>query len=279
MNVHVVGAGKLGLAIIKALNESHTFKITSVISRTHKQNASLYSTYCSVSEAPLLDGVVFLCVPDDVIYEVANKLLATNKLAAGTIICHVSGARSSEELHNLKEAGFLVASFHPMQTFTYRNAIDAFEGVHISIESSSADAFETLLSLAQEMGATGNVIDAETKTNLHLAGVIISNFMAALFLIAGDVLQNSNPEQDANFVRHHFAKIASQTLENILLNGFPQAITGPASRGDLQTVQKHLHLLDNGNIASLYSILSDRLAQETLEENHPLRTFLKDTHP
>ena len=54
------------------------------------------------------------------------------------------------------------------------------------------------------------------------------------------------------------AALVRQNIENVLSQGCVHALTGPIERGDVSTVEKHLHCL-NAEDAALYRMLGTRL--------------------
>ena len=54
------------------------------------------------------------------------------------------------------------------------------------------------------------------------------------------------------------AALVRQNIENVLSQGCVHALTGPIERGDVATVEKHLHCLNTEDVA-LYRMLGTRL--------------------
>jgi predicted short-subunit dehydrogenase-like oxidoreductase (DUF2520 family) len=274
MDVHVIGAGKLGTALAHAVALSNEYTLASVITTKDQLQGISCSIYKKITDVPEYNGMVFLCVPDDIINEVGVELLRSGLLQNDCIVAHVSGARGASELKELALTGTPVASFHPMQTFTLNCSSDVFDAIFVSIEGDKS-ACSILALFAKHLGAKPHIIDAQTKTALHIAGVMVSNFMSGLFLTAGDILNQSNAEYNRDFIRSNYNTIARNTLDNIIQKGFPEAITGPASRGDRKTIEQHLNSINDDNLKHLYLTMSSRLAYECLQVNHPIHDYLK----
>lgn len=273
MNVHVIGAGRLGSALIEAISHTRYYRLKTVVS-AHWQTVDVRTEVVrDIALVRNLDGLVFICVPDDKIKEISELLCDVPRITSDTIFTHVSGAMEANELEALQRRGFTVASFHPMQTFTSSSGYREFEDTLISIEGTER-ATAILESFALAIKGRPLIVDSRTKTALHIAGVMVSNFMSALFLLAADSMKPMNPSLDQSFIRENFASIAQVTLNNIVQKGFPGALTGPASRGDVRTVEKHLSSLSNEQIRTVYIALSERIANECLLSDHPLKHFL-----
>lgn len=99
-------------------------------------------------------------------------------------------------------------------------------------------------------------IDAAAKPEYHAAASILSNQVIAVLDTGYRLLE------DCGFSREKAvaatATLVRQNIENVLSQGCVHALTGPIERGDVATVEKHLHCL-NTEDAALYRMLGTRL--------------------
>ena len=99
-------------------------------------------------------------------------------------------------------------------------------------------------------------IDAAAKPEYHAAASILSNQVIAVLDMGYRLLE------DCGFSREKAvaatAALVRQNIENVLSQGCVHALTGPIERGDVATVEKHLHCL-NTEDAALYRMLGTRL--------------------
>ena len=99
-------------------------------------------------------------------------------------------------------------------------------------------------------------IDAAAKPEYHAAASILSNQVIAVLDTGYRLLE------DCGFSRKKAvaatAALVRQNIENVLSQGCVHALTGPIERGDVATVEKHLHCL-NTEDAALYRMLGTRL--------------------
>jgi predicted short-subunit dehydrogenase-like oxidoreductase (DUF2520 family) len=254
--VSIIGMGRLGKTLANALL-FNGYNIVSIIS-SRGTTPSDYDgiIYSSIEEAPHFGEITFICVPDDTISEVARKLATSSNLPK--VATHVSGALNSEELLVLAQKGVKTASFHPMMTFTEKSSSAMLKNCLISIEGES-DANQLLTQIAINIGARPEIVDKEQKTSRHLVGVFLSNFMSVLVDLASEILE-SNHENPQKFILENYDDLLRQTLDNIIENGLPGAITGPAVRGDANTLDKHLKILQkNPELAYVYKMFSKRI--------------------
>jgi predicted short-subunit dehydrogenase-like oxidoreductase (DUF2520 family) len=93
------------------------------------------------------------------------------------------------------------------------------------------------------------------RLNLHLAAVWVNNFTNYLFTEAWEICQ----EKGVDF--NMLLPLMEHTVERLKTYPPSSMQTGPALRGDLITIEKHLELLDNRpEAAALYRLLSDAIA-------------------
>jgi predicted short-subunit dehydrogenase-like oxidoreductase (DUF2520 family) len=74
---------------------------------------------------------------------------------------------------------------------------------------------------------------------LHVAAVFANNFTNAIFMAAQEVLKSS-PELKMEFL----LPIIQQTIDKLKFNNALDIQTGPAKRGDMQTIKRHEQLLN-----------------------------------
>jgi predicted short-subunit dehydrogenase-like oxidoreductase (DUF2520 family) len=275
--ITIIGLGRLGSALLRALDLAG-YPIASVVSGKNTLNKSLPSSVkqhsARIANLKVIGDICFICTPDDAIASVATELSHTLQLS-GTTVVHVSGAKVSDELIALEGLCAGIASFHPIQTFKPGSEPAVFKNISVSLEGDK-HAVDILIPIVQALGANHLILNASDKTRIHVAAVFVSNFMSSLFLIADDILKESQVKS-TSASSEIFATICRQTLENILTDGLPAAITGPASRGDVQTLIKHLDMLDSLEYKQIYRLLSKRITTEFYEKNHPVCVFLQQS--
>ena len=253
----IIGFGRVGAALARSLSRlggictgvvtSDESKLDDKISGFHFKKLVDYS---------FTGQFCFICVPDDKIIELAEYLSKHPEIPLKTNFIHVSGTRSSLDLDVLRNRGYQVASFHPLQTFHTEADIDIFRNILISIEGD--DEIKTkLFDVANLLESRPLEVTPEQKKTIHIAAVFVSNFQSSLVLEAGKVIATQF-ENSEEFVRQNFSSLMQQTVLNISKKGFPDALTGPAARNDLKTIRNHVEYLNqNGLDSSLYHELSE----------------------
>lgn len=241
--VALIGPGRLGTALARALDEGG-YRIDAVVGRTiASARRCADAVRCKKATTDLREfppdcPIILIATPDKVIADVASRLADLGLGRHGTFAVHFSGALSSEVLSPLKNAGVVVASIHPIQTFP--GAPDdwkRFRGIYFGIEGEEP-ALAFARNLVKELGGVPLVIPREAKGIYHAACTMASNYFVALMDAAAELLSPLGlPEGQARKV---LMPIVRTTLENIEALGPSQALTGPIARGDGSTVEKHL---------------------------------------
>ena len=100
-----------------------------------------------------------------------------------------------------------------------------------------------LASLASAAGLKPFRIEGERKALYHAAAVVASNYFIAVEEMALAVYEESGvPREMALELLHPFLQGA---LDNLRKSSRGSALSGPIARGDKETVERHLHALEN----------------------------------
>jgi predicted short-subunit dehydrogenase-like oxidoreductase (DUF2520 family) len=240
--VGIIGAGAVGTALGAALHRAG-WPVAAVASRDEARRRRFKALVPGVrafAEAPaILDEVelIILTVPDDAIEQLAGEL----RLYGGQALVHTSGVLGAEVLEPARAAGTQVGAFHPLVAFAdTERAIEAFRGATVAIEGD--DQLASLLAdMAGVLGATAVRLAPGSKAAYHAAAVLAAGgFVALLDAIAelGRVAGLDEPGALAVY-----GGLIEQTLGNARALGIRAALTGPMTRGDVGTLERHLEAL------------------------------------
>lgn len=261
-SVTVIGTGAVGSALLKFFKENG-FVIRSV---WDSQSGKIFKD--SLSDPvnknrsfPQADSetgeLIFIITPDDEISKVAEKLSQQSINWKGRSVIHCSGNLTSAELEALRIQGAQTASMHPIQTFKRGDGIDRFEQIYISLEGEDELCIRLEL-LVKKMNAKPVRLNREQKRSLHIAAVFSSNYLVALLHQVENYLSEQNLDEGLRILE----PLIWQTVTNIFEKGTIDSLTGPVSRGDYESVKKHLHSLKNDeSLANLYK----KLGREALK--------------
>jgi predicted short-subunit dehydrogenase-like oxidoreductase (DUF2520 family) len=192
-------------------------------------------------------GAVLLCVPDEAIGAVAERIAADPPPFVG----HVSGASTLDTLVTTDGRGTF--SVHPLQTFA--DGETPVEGTPAAIAGSDADSLAYARALAVALGMRPFEVPEESRAAYHAAGSIASNLLVALEESAADLLGRIGVAD----ARELLAPLVLRTAANWAERG-GDALTGPIARGDRETVEGHRAALAEAapELLAVYDALAER---------------------
>jgi predicted short-subunit dehydrogenase-like oxidoreductase (DUF2520 family) len=226
--IYVVGRGRVGSALTKALPES-----TAVMGRGFSGIAGL-----------TVGDVVVLCVPDSAVAQCAAALAETP-----SVVLHCAG---SVPLSALRQGSRGV--FYPMVSF--RSSV-AWNQVPVFAEASDERAAHAVRDLAHQLGCPEpRSASSEDRARYHLGAVFANNFSNHVVAL----LQAYCAEVGID--RSVYRDMLVETVTDAA-DGDARALqTGPAARGDRGTVAQHVERLPEG-FRAVYQALSDSIERHT----------------
>lgn len=243
MDIAVVGAGRVGTAVAVALRAAG-HEIVAVSGRS--ETAARAARY--LPGVPVLGSsavarratVVILAVPDDVLPGVVSTLADEGGFRAESWAVHVSGAAMLEVLDPAAAVGAHRLGLHPLQTFpTVEGAFERLRGAGVAVTSDD-DAGEAFgMSLARDMGGAPFSLQDQARPIYHAAAVFASNYLVTVSAVAAELFAAAGVGDPAAAM----APLQRATLENVERLGAGAALTGPAVRGDLTTIERNLTAL------------------------------------
>lgn len=257
--ISIIGAGRLGASLGHALVRAG-YDLRAVSCRTARSAresariAGAGRAHTDIVKAAGDSGVVFLCVTDRALHEVAAALAASALDWRKRTVFHTSGLIPARVLEPLAKTGAHTASFHPAQTFARKEADPGlFRGIFFGLEGDPA-AVRMAMGIARRLGGSAIHLEEKDKVLYHAACVVCSAGGTALFDAASRLLAVTGLE--AGVAARILMPLAERTLRNVKELGAAAAFTGPISRGDVQTVRSHFEALPaKGPTRALYAAL------------------------
>jgi len=260
--VTIIGTGRLGTTLALALAGSG-YSIRSLVARrvqSARKAARLLDADVQVLAAKqlrtLIDADLFLItVPDDQIAPVARELSEINADRKKKVTAlHTSGALSSEVLAPLRDKGWHTGSIHPLMSVSA--AHDAsLEGAYWSVEGDRS-AVRLGKEIVRDLGGKSFSIRTEDKPLYHAAAVMVSGNVVALFDVALEMLGECG--LDRKTARAVLLPLIASTVRSLQTKSPEESLTGTFSRGDVETVKRHLAVMRNSEIKNLYRKLGER---------------------
>ena len=210
MKISIVGAGRAGTSFSTALAASgHDVQLV------HHDELHLIS-------AP---DVILLTVPDDFIDVIALQIPHNEN----QIVAHVAGSRTLNVLGEHPR----VASIHPLMALPSGDLGAArLYGATYCVAGD-----EGIREIATALNGRILTLSDEQRTLYHATAVVAANHLVALM---GHVKELA---EAAGLSLEDFLPLAEQSLRDVKEVGPRDALTGPASRGDMATIDAHLAAL------------------------------------
>ena len=249
--VSIVGSGRLGTALAKALAGAH-YEIEALVARQigHARRAAalLGSPKIALSERDLsalpASKIILITTPDGEILKTAEGIAALGSSPRGRTVLHTSGAlAASEVLAPLAAAGFATGSLHPLVSISEpRTGADKLHGAFYCVEGDGA-ASRVARSIVRDLQGHSFHLSSSFKPLYHAAAVMASGHVTALVSLATEMLVQCG--LDEKTARRVLLPLLESTVANLSVAEPAAALTGTFARGDLVTLRRHLQALSN----------------------------------
>ncbi|MCE1165441.1 MAG: DUF2520 domain-containing protein [Bacteroidetes bacterium] len=278
MNVTIIGTGNTGSAFAFELKKAgyminalagHNLSAAKRIGRLNG-----CKTVTRTVEQKSVDGadIILISVKDGDIKSAAVELKNLS-LQENTVIVHTSGVLTSEILAKTGVRKSNLASFHPIQTIpfiSYKNN-NLLSGIYFGIEG-GIRALSVLKQAAAGLRSKYIVIRGKAKPEYHLSCVLASNFIFSNFYLMGLLSGPLGITEKKLFESQ--MPLVQNTRKNIMKHGVVKSITGPVSRGDLETLRLHIDVLHGKypDFIEYYKSVSGVLLKAAVKKNKKLDT-------
>ncbi len=251
--ISFIGSGNVATHLAKAFF-ARGHRIINVFSPTLAHARRLAS---AVEALPVNDWKE-LSAADIYIIAVEDNAIATvakNMPKSSSLVLHTAGAVAMDVLSCFENYGVL----YPLQAFRREHAADPASAPFF-VEANIQKNLDIVHRLALSLSKNVREADSAARARLHLAAVFAGNFVNALLAeaagIAGDDFGVLQP-------------LVRDTVERAFAAGHPrEAQTGPARRGDTNTMEKHLQLLEGQpELQEVYRLLSGLIGTRLTIEN------------
>jgi predicted short-subunit dehydrogenase-like oxidoreductase (DUF2520 family) len=245
-DVTIVGPGRLGQALGKLLATAG-IKVRFIAAR-RLEAARRAVRFIGAGTPVTLDSrelaeasVILLTVSDAALAPLARQLKNLRSSWRGKVVLHTCGALPSAVLAPLKRRGAAIGSLHPFQTVPdpatgSRNLLCSFWAIE-----GDAHACKVARRLCRALEGISFRVRPAWKTLYHAAAFLSCAGVVTLLDQAARLLRSSGvPER---IVRPMLGQFVNETMGNFVRLGARRALTGPAVRGDWETIERHLRAL------------------------------------
>lgn len=235
LEVGVIGAGPVGLALAKAIADAGHMVIA--ISTTDperiEQVSSLLPGVRIGDVASVVSGVdlVVFAIPGKDIPELVKGLVATNSLMPGQLLVSTSPDYGYEVFENAYSVGIVPMALHPAIKFTGFSSIDRarLQESYIAVDAPK-QVLPIVQTLAIELGGEPVHVAQEARAAYAEAISVASTFTNLIVGQSINLLQEAGIEKPRNLL----AGILRSTLEESLRTALPEIDPADLLDGDLE---------------------------------------------
>ncbi len=248
MKVTIIGSGNVAQHLIKAILNTSEVALQQVLARQTEGIEHLMDTSKIITKYDeLLEADLYIiAVSDSAIAEVSSLLPFSDRLVA-----HTSGTMPLDVLFSKNRR----AVFYPLQTFSKTKNID-FKKVPLCLEAEEETDLEKIRKIGNSVSDDVNFINSQQRKSLHVAAVFVSNFANHLYFIGEQICKESEIPFDI------LKPLIKETAEKIYHLDPKSAQTGPAIRGDQNTIDAHLKFIENDDYKKIYSLLTESIQHD-----------------
>jgi Uncharacterized conserved protein len=248
MNIVFIGAGNLATALAKEMFRCQ-LHISQVYSRT-EESASLLAnqlnclwTTSTDELIPDADWYIF-SVKDDALAGLISRLKPNNGLWL-----HTAGSMPADIFEGFTARYGVI---YPLQTFSKQKHVD-FSKIPFILEANNAADLASLKNISGLLTRDVRILNSEERKQIHLAAVFACNFANHMWSLAWKLLENK--QIDPNILRHLIEETAGK------IQDLPPTLaqTGPAVRYDKNVIDKHINMLEQEDMKTIYKLLSQSI--------------------
>lgn len=253
----LIGAGRLATQIAKAFYANGQ-NIVCVYSRTSLSALNLANKVeakhtNNINDLQALQADLWIyALKDDTIEHIATQIPNN-----GALHVHTSGSVSIDIFEG-KQSSY--GSIYPLQTFNIDRDVD-FSDIPIFYENNNITSEQLTQVFCNTISPKIYKLSSEKRKHLHLSAVFACNFTNALWAATERLLEDQQIPKDVIY------PLIAETLSKAQSIGAQAAQTGPALRGDINTIRNHVNMLEEDhpllqaiyfNITKLISLQNEK---------------------
>jgi len=242
-SISMIGLGNLGWNLAKKLSEKG-LHIARIMAESNEENQnfaeSINTQLCSDYHDFTKEELVFVCVRDHQVSDVLDELRDRTLWSVHTSGSIPIGSASAKN----------IGVFYPFQTF--KKSYDAqWHDVPIFIETRDSALDKVLYTIGSTLGAKPMPLNSSQRKQIHIAGVVGSNFTNHLLHLIDKEITSKDLPLDL------IKPLVFETMRKAFDIGPEEAQTGPAVRGDNDVIDDHLNYLESSkDLQEVYRHLS-----------------------
>jgi predicted short-subunit dehydrogenase-like oxidoreductase (DUF2520 family) len=248
MKVVIIGSGNVATVFAKLLHlQQH--KIVQVYSKQllHAQQLAEMVDATAIDDVALINhsaDIYILALADKAIESIASQLKLNNQL-----VVHTAGSVSINVLQQVSEN---YGVLYPIQSI--RKEMSLSTPIPFAVDGSSVTVIVQLIALAKTLHPNVVHYNDEQRLKLHVAAIFACNFVNYMYVQSASFCASEHLDFTV------LQSLIEETANRLQLKHPTEVFTGPAVRGDVNTINKHLELLQAyPNLQELYKMLSEQI--------------------
>jgi len=250
--VSFIGSGNLAWHLAPALDNTD-FSVREVYSRNPAHATALVERLYEADVKATLDfstspsRIFIIAVSDDSIQDIAQEII----LPDDAILVHTSGSQPLSILGYAATSN--IGVFYPLQTFSKSKKVD-FQDIPVFIESDIPETEHVLKQMGEAISKQVFRITSHDRKAMHVAAVFAANFTNHMLFVAQQIMKDNSLSFD------WLKPLIAEMINKSMAIGPENAQTGPARRGDLAILDRHLEFLaDDEAVSELYKVISQHI--------------------
>ena len=255
--MNIIGGGNVAFQLARSFF-SKGYTISGIYNRTPKKAVQIAKLVDSAGVNSISElspeSIMILAISDDGIEKVGQMIY--QEFGSKVNLLHTSGVHDTEILPSqVENKGVL----WPVQSITREDHF-TFDQIPLCINASNPKFLDTVKSMANDISNCVYHLDGQRKEIAHLAAVFANNFSNHLYHIAEKICDENQIDFEIlkPLIINSTQKLTKESPKNLQ--------TGPARRGDFDTIEKHLNLIDSKKLKHLYFLISESIIN-TYHEN------------
>jgi predicted short-subunit dehydrogenase-like oxidoreductase (DUF2520 family) len=236
VRVVIVGSGNVAEAFARTMGMAHGVELMQIFARNSERGMAVARVggcqWVADPEELAEADIYIISVSDRAVKSVAESL----NIPEDAILVHTAGSVPIDALPERRGGRGI---FYPLQSFSSGRSVSLAQ-VPIFVEADGEATRERLMAFAQKLSSRVEYADSERRRVIHLAGVLVNNFVNHLYAVGGDVVSSAGLDFDT------LKPLIAETAAKAIATNDPTTVqTGPAVRGDMVVTERHMAMLGN----------------------------------
>lgn len=251
MNIVILGSGNVATILAKKITHAkHSIKQIYSRDLTNAQTLASSVKASAINDLQELEDdadMYIIALTDKALEEICQTLQLKNKL-----VVHTAGSVLAEVL---KKCSNNYGVLYPIQSI--RKNMDTSIKIPFAIDANNKKNYTIIENFANSISEKVIHYTDEQRLKLHVAAVMACNFVNYLYLQSAKFCETE--ELDFSLLQ----PLIEETATRLQYHHPSEVFTGPAVRGDVNTIHKHLQLLAKHPAQQkLYETISNLITTE-----------------